>query len=288
MSSTINQAAESLCAGCGEPVTGNFCSHCGERREHHIFSVSGLMHDLFHTLTHADGTIFRTLLTLLREPGLLTRAYFLGPRRRYLGPVQLFLICNVIFFIAQSAIGLSTFSSPFKVQMNMQSYSSYIQPAGQRFLAVAQTPQQRAELIQKFDDHTEHLSKEIVIVLVPVFAALVGLTFLGTGRKYVEHLVFSLHFYSFFLIVVLAAVGAMFCVLPFLTRAHVAPSHIFELGSMAILISVSTIYLVPALRHYYELSWAQSVWRACTLALTLIPLIVFYRWFLFYATIWTL
>jgi len=43
----------------------------------------------------------RTFVTLVAHPGLLTREYVCGRRRRYLRPLQVFLMCNALFFFVQ-------------------------------------------------------------------------------------------------------------------------------------------------------------------------------------------
>ncbi len=88
------------CANCGTPLTGKYCSDCGQR--HHDVPVHHFWHfvgEAFEDLTHADSRLWQTLIALLFRPGFLTREFLEGHRARYLPPVRLYLVVSVIFFI---------------------------------------------------------------------------------------------------------------------------------------------------------------------------------------------
>jgi hypothetical protein len=93
-------AAETLCANCGAPLAGRYCSACGQR--HHDHPVHHFWHfvsEATEDLTHADSRLWRTLIALLFRPGYLTREFLEGRRASYLPPVRLYLVVSVIFFV---------------------------------------------------------------------------------------------------------------------------------------------------------------------------------------------
>jgi len=277
-----------VCTGCGRVSTGRFCSRCGEERGHHIYGFGHLFHEFVHTLTHADSSVFRTIIDLFGKPGELTRAYFQGPRRRYLGPVQFFFICNLIMFLACAAERVVPFSAPFDIQMQQQSYSRVIEARGEKFLSQAPSKEEERELKARYDEHTVHLSKSMVILQVPLFAALLGLLFAGSKRFFVEHMVFAFHFYSFFL-VGLCLVGAL--VIGLFAAGHalgLTMAGFLEKSLVLLLVGISMAWLYSALRRYYGCRAVSALLRALVLGICTLPLMILYRWFLFYATIWTL
>ncbi|WP_242915015.1 DUF3667 domain-containing protein [Brevundimonas pishanensis] len=98
------------CADCGTPLTGRYCSECGQPAHVHRTLVH-LGHELLHGVMHFDGRIWRTLPLLLVNPGKLTREWCQGKRSRYVSPLAIFLFTLFIIFF-----GLSM-ASPPKVNM---------------------------------------------------------------------------------------------------------------------------------------------------------------------------
>jgi hypothetical protein len=90
------------CADCGARVVGEFCSACGQRRGVPKLSFGALTADLVETTLDTDARLWRTLRTLLREPGALTLAWAAGQRTRYLSPFRLYLVLNVVAFLVMS------------------------------------------------------------------------------------------------------------------------------------------------------------------------------------------
>jgi len=93
-------AGARLCANCGAPLTGRYCSECGQR--HHDQPIAHFWHfvrEAAEDLTHADSRLWQTVIALLFRPGFLTREFLEDRRVRYLPPVRLYLVVSVIFFI---------------------------------------------------------------------------------------------------------------------------------------------------------------------------------------------
>ncbi|MGH8169389.1 MAG: DUF3667 domain-containing protein [Steroidobacteraceae bacterium] len=89
-----------LCANCSTPLTGKYCSQCGQR--HHDRPVHDFWHfasEALEDLTHADSRLWQTLRALLFRPGFLTGEFLEGRRARYLPPVRLYLVVSLIFFV---------------------------------------------------------------------------------------------------------------------------------------------------------------------------------------------
>lgn len=96
-----------VCANCEAPLTGHYCSECGQLARESARSLGTLFHDAWHVLTHVDGRFWQTLRRLAFSPGFLTNEYFAERRARYIPPFRLYLILSLVFF------GLTSLSSAF-------------------------------------------------------------------------------------------------------------------------------------------------------------------------------
>lgn len=96
--------AHGTCTDCGEPVSGRFCSNCGQPTHVHR-SLLHLVEEVLHGVVHFDGRIWRTLPLLALNPGRLTREWIQGRRTRYVSPLALFLFSVFLMFFVFSFTG---------------------------------------------------------------------------------------------------------------------------------------------------------------------------------------
>ncbi len=90
--------AESNCLNCGQPLSGVFCSACGQQGH---LPKDNFLHLLAHFLAdyfHYDGKFIHTIKALFAQPGKITCEYTAGKRRKYLNPIQLYLFSSAVFF----------------------------------------------------------------------------------------------------------------------------------------------------------------------------------------------
>ncbi|WP_425995965.1 DUF3667 domain-containing protein [Caulobacter sp. DWR1-3-2b1] len=98
------------CTDCNQPVSGNFCAHCGQPTHVHR-SLLHLGEELLHGVMHFDGRIWRTVPLLVLNPGRLTREWVEGKRSRYVSPLGLFLFTIFLMFFILSFGGGKTFET---------------------------------------------------------------------------------------------------------------------------------------------------------------------------------
>ena len=84
------------CANCLTPLTGPFCSHCGQHVADYHRSVWRFVIDFFDSAFSWDNKFFRTIKPLLQRPGWLTQEFMAGRRVRYVHPLRLFLFTSFI------------------------------------------------------------------------------------------------------------------------------------------------------------------------------------------------
>jgi hypothetical protein len=90
------------CLNCGEVLTGQHCSHCGQRASVRVISLWGMLKDVAGDLLDWDSRIWRTLRPLAFKPGWLTREFLLGRRVSFTPPFRMYLILSVGFFVLAS------------------------------------------------------------------------------------------------------------------------------------------------------------------------------------------
>lgn len=98
MSSSFRLREDKNCLNCGHHVSYIYCSHCGQPNTDPKLTLTDLLHDFIHMMTHFDGKFFQTLQVLFTHPGFLTRAYLDGKRRQFLPPVQMYIFTSALFF----------------------------------------------------------------------------------------------------------------------------------------------------------------------------------------------
>ena len=108
---------QSTCANCDAPLSGPYCSQCGQHVHDSARTLGALLHDGWHVLTHLDGRFWGTMGLLLLRPGRLTVEYFAARRARYVPPVRLYLVLSIVVFALASAtshdgVTHTTVSSP--------------------------------------------------------------------------------------------------------------------------------------------------------------------------------
>jgi hypothetical protein len=90
-------AGEGACLNCGAPLSGAFCSQCGQSAHPHR-TLAHMFEEVIHGILHFDTKAWRTLPMVAFRPGTLTRNYIYGKRARYISPLALFLFTIFLMF----------------------------------------------------------------------------------------------------------------------------------------------------------------------------------------------
>lgn len=90
------------CLNCGNVVASRFCSECGQENVETKHSFHYLMTHFIEDLVHYDSSFWKTLKHLLFNPGLLTKEYLEGRRKKYVAPVKLYIFVSFFVFFVGS------------------------------------------------------------------------------------------------------------------------------------------------------------------------------------------
>lgn len=273
------------CVTCGAELAGPFCAECGERvtaddDARFIPFVLEAVSDAFD----ADSRFWRSFRALVAKPGLLTAEYLTGRRKPYLGPVQVFLIANVIFFAALNlGLGFNTFTTQLHYHIGQPGYG----PMAERMIAQygEHDTAEHDAYTSRFDEATPRYANSLIILMVPMMAFVLWLLYAGR-RPFLHHVITSLHLFAFLMLLMIAV--------PLLATliAVVVPAAMMQLNNeMAMLLllgGVLSFYLGAGLRRAYGGSWVSAMLRGVLAFIALYPILTFYRMLLFLAVYYSL
>ena len=226
-------------------------------------------------MSSVDSRLLRSLGLLFARPGALSREYRVGRRQRYLSPISLFLIANVVFFLAPS---LSDFSITLIDQQRLQPYSSWIAGWIEAVLARGEfTPD---ELARAYQVRVTELAKTMVILHVPLLALASLLLTLDKRFYYADHVVMALHFFAFLMWYYTLM---PYLVVPLLGMLDKSVTG-FDIAAWRIAASLQFLYLPFMLRTALDMSWWRVIPTSALLLLSLAGVHVVYRFIQFLVT----
>ena len=256
-------ASSDICPNCGQSAMAAYCSQCGEkRRDHADWKLSRLASEALAEVTDLEHSkLWQTFRLLLFKPGQLTRDYWNGRRKRYLGPVKLYLVCFALSLVLYS---VHQPTAIYDVRTLAASDSSgniarvFEKQASKRGVSTEQ-------LTQEINLHLQR-SLSMSQLLYPLAVALALQVLLRRRRLYfAEHLVFALHMVAFMFLSV-AVLWPMFLLFGIRTRVdQFTPSYlVITAGSMIWTAS----YVLFALRRAYGETWMAAIVKGSLIFLT--------------------
>jgi len=360
------------CLNCGEVLTGQHCSHCGQPATVRVLSLWGLTKDVIGDLLDADSRVWRTLWPLAFRPGLLTQEFLRGRRASYTPPFRMYLVLSLVFFV------LASFDDPgSEVAVQLDDGGTNIQlrqggsppegapepdgavppdpaatppppaatpaaPAPQPTLdaetrrlidqlvkrvpadarqelraeletsLAAATPEERAAtarlvadpcgeenfkvegapFLERYEPRLRDACRKIVadqqsfgralwnnipkmmFIFLPLIAAALSLLYVRSGRYYVEHLLFVVHFHAFFFLT-----GIVVLLLERLAELSTGVVANGLAAAQAVVGSVLVfyvpVYLLKAMRRVYAQSWWKTVPKYALLGIAYLFCMVF-------------
>lgn len=215
-------ANEEVCLNCNHSTAGAYCSHCGQKHGPALLSVKSVLNDALEHLFHPlDSRLYKTLKTLVVNPGKLTKEYVRGRRKMFTSPLRLYLLITFVYFfvvnIALSRIPQVTSSGEAAVVLDMM--------------------------------------PKVTFFMVPVLALI--LKGFYSKHLYVAHLIFSLHFHCFaFLLLTLNGLSP-FVSFPGATPTISPATILLAVVSIALQLAV-LVYLIFSVRNVYNDSTSKA------------------------------
>lgn len=273
------------CPSCGAHLAGAYCPDCGERRRsREDLTLRALAGQLATALTSVDNKLLRSFRALFFRPGHLSSEWSRGARKGWMGPVQIFLLANVLYFVLQPLTGVGGIATSLESHVHRQPYSALA--ARMVDSELARRGVAFEDYAQLFDATSARWSRALVFLFalffVPIFAGIQR----GSRRLLVEHVVFTLHFAGVFLLGgMLVGGGAMNALLhAWLATGRTVPPGLAEaIVSVPTLVALAT-WLTFAHRRFYGNALRGALLRAlAVVALVILPLLG-YRFVVFLVT----
>ena len=244
------------CPNCGEALAGDYCHRCGEKHlESRDLSVRNFLHEAAQELTSVEHSkLFHTLLAVLVRPGFLTNEWIAGRRKRYLKPLNLCLGVFAVTLFAYSVYKpVSMYDlRNFVAQDKTESTAPIARLAEKKHM-------ETEELLDRVSEKWQRYVSFSPVFLAAAFALVLQLVFISSRRYFVEHLVFSMHFFSFTM----------------LTLILLWPVYFFtgiKSGGASTLVAVvkwliDIVYMFFAVRAVYRLGTARTLLASLLLIL---------------------
>ena len=221
------------CLNCGEPLTGHFCSKCGQRDVPPYPTVRELASEAVQEFSGWDGRFLTSVRVLVTRPGILTLEFLQGRRARYLSPLRLYLFASVAYFVVAAAAPNTRVAGREEGVLKVHvTEDSLKQSRPERVAEAARTavedpdklttaqrdsalkdiqkapalmrPVLRELLVDSkgFKQKIVQTMPKLLFVLLPIFALIVSMFY--RKRRYPEHLYFAIHLHTFMFVALTA------------------------------------------------------------------------------------
>jgi hypothetical protein len=241
---------------------GVYCSECGEkRRDHADWKLSSIAREAFEELTSLENSkLWQTFRLLLFKPGQLTRDYWNGRRKRYLGPVKLYLIffaLSLVLYSIHQPSAVYDVRTLAKNDARGSIMKGLNEMAEKRGVPTEQVVQEINSRWQSYISFSQ--------IAYPLFVALIlKLVLRRRGLYLAEHLIFSLHVLAFML-ASSALLWPLFALFGIQMSVH-------RYLPVVLLTAASTVwgvaYLVLALRRAYSERWGAAIFKSAIVFVT--------------------
>ena len=281
--STIRPQHTGACHNCHAPVSATYCGQCGQKAHVHVASAHEFIHHFVGHYVAAEGKLWPTLKALLLRPGQLTLEFIRGRRTRFIDPLRLLLTVSLLAFLA---VKLTFMVNPIMPPANAAKHPGSTQAEIEAKMVplqklVVEAFRRNSTTFSENYGRMYSLSKEeqtqeimnfwlatgptVALLLIPVLAGWLKLAQLGTGWRYGEHLVFSIHWLA----------AALFG----LSVATISGNYVWTAFMVA-----APIYLLLAMRKVYGGNWLLVLLRGAAVAYLIWTSFRFCMWIALYGS----
>ncbi len=270
------------CKNCGNEFVGDYCNLCGEKVIHLADrSFKKLMSNILLSVTFADSKLIKTLWLILRKPGFISKEFTEGRRIKYLQPLSLFFVLNIVYFLFPV---IQLFNASLNTQLStpLRSFTPlsrfYQSMVASKAVAMGMDLSSFSVI---YNLKTVSFAKLMVMVFVVISSLPLNFLYRKRNRFFTDHVGYMVELACFNLFV-----NAI--VLSILTAFLGLGKYLDEFSLTVIFISTNLYFVVRSSHEFYkEKSW-RLVIKSILMVLFLKIALELYRVVLFFVTIWSL
>jgi uncharacterized protein DUF3667 len=223
------------CSNCGTQLIDKYCHKCGQKKiELKDRTVKAFAAHFFEEFLTFDSKFFRSLKYLILKPGFLTHEYISGRFVHYISPVKMYLFTSLVVFFILTRTDPDTYKS-FMEPPDKDNYSQAIIDDIRESKGMSEE-----EFRDKFNPIVNDYMTIGIFFIMIAFSLVLKLIYINKHIYYVEHLVFTLHFFSMVLI--------------FIVIGTISEKLDLNIDTIIYFI-VPCIYLLLAIKRVYHLKW---------------------------------
>jgi hypothetical protein len=275
-----------ICKSCDNTFSGKFCNICGEKViEPNDKSFYSFLGSILNEFTFLDNKFLYTLRLMLLKTGFVTRQFIEGTRIKFVKPLSMFFVVNVIYFLFST---VDTFNSQLTTQINYLPHSPIAKNMVEKRLEKEKITLDAFE--PRYNEHSTDIAKLLHIVFVVLMAIPIMLVNFSKKRYFVDHLTTSLEFNIVTILMVIIVIPWIIVLLDssFTSSTHVIASVLNDNVYSFVAACIYGFLFYTIERRVYS---QRIVW-AIVKSIILLPCTFFvlqiYRALLFFVTMWTL
>ncbi|HZY78898.1 MAG TPA: DUF3667 domain-containing protein [Cyclobacteriaceae bacterium] len=264
------------CKSCGNTFEGNYCNVCGERvRTAADRTFKSFLNDITQAVTLADNKFVRTLWLVLYRPGFVSTEIANGRTVRYMNPIQIFFVLNLIYFLFPI---VQLFSASLTTQMYAPLGFLLKEPIARK-MATEHMNFESFSLV--YNVKTVSLAKLLVMVFVVLASMPLNVLYRKRNRYFTDHFGYAVELACFNLFVNAILVDIITTIIPI-------GAYIGEGAVTGLFVATNLYFLVRSSHTFYnERGWKLFV-KSALMILFLKVALEIYRMILFFVTIWSL
>lgn len=234
------------CKNCNNEFEGKYCNQCGQKYyTDQDKSLSHLLEEIFHFMTHFEGTFLNTLKTVLFGPGKLSADYCSGIRKKYFKPISFYLMIIVLYLIFPLFQGLNM---EMKFYRNLAFFGKHISHRIEE--KIQQEGISEAQLSEKFHQVSDKASKVLLLLFIPFTALFLFLLYFYRKRYMFDNFILATEINIFYLLVFYVLFPPVYYLFAYLFGHHLSND-----GVALIILSGFWVYILAVLKRVMRENW---------------------------------